>query len=373
MRRKFYFLEPSKVATQHIYLLGGYLRALANSQTIARDFDLIVCASKSTLSNLPASLISRLHCVRVFVMNPEKRRLIIKTLVEFSVVLWRMWRLRQGDVLFVSCVLPTTFVLIEFANRVLKRSGIYVVLHGEIEGLYPTSRQSILSNGYWAAAWLRLRAPDSLISLVVLDDFIKDRLVHSFPEKLRQTNVFVVHHPVFPLHTQAILRAPPTVGFLGYRTRAKSFESFAALAAQLPSMDFVAIGGGKVEDLRSGAVQLLAGKDAYLDEIARCTVACFPYTASYTCCLSASALDALAAGVQILAMDRPFFSELASYFGPDVVVTVANASQLAEALPRFGAGSGEQGRLLRLRKVAESKFGVDAVQRSFEALPDVCR
>jgi len=68
-------------------------------------------------------------------MNPEKRRLVLKSLVEFCVVFRRMLALRRQDILLVTCVLPTSLILIEWANRLLRRRGVHVVLHGDIEGI----------------------------------------------------------------------------------------------------------------------------------------------------------------------------------------------------------------------------------------------
>jgi glycosyltransferase involved in cell wall biosynthesis len=277
-----------------------------------------------------------------------------------------MLALRRQDILLVTCVLPTSLILIEWANRLLRRRGVHVVLHGDIEGIFTSSRQSWLSIGFWAKSWLRLRRPHSGISLVVLDDFIKSRLISAAPEKLNDANIFVVQLPVTPSDTEYEIAAPPTVGFLGYRTQIKSFETFAGLPRVLTAFRFVAIGGGRIEDLGAGTSERLAGKDGYLAEIARCSVACFPYTAGYTASLSASALDALATGVQILALDRPFFAELSAYFGDDVVRVVSHLDEIPEALSRLLQSPAANSRSQRLQKVANSKYGVLAVQRSFE-------
>jgi hypothetical protein len=368
MTGKLYFLEPSKVGVQHIYLLEGYLRALTASHRIGERFEIVLCTSKSTARNLSAGVLAKVTPRPVFVMNPEKRRLALKTLVEFWAVFRRMLALRPQDILLVTCVLPTSLILIEWANRLLRRRGVHVVLHGDIEGIFASSRQGMLSIGFWAKNWLRLRRPRSRISLVVLDDFIKRRLIGAAPEKLSDTNISVVQLPVMPVSFDHPLAVPPTVGFLGYRTQIKSFEAFARLPALLTAFRFVAIGGGKIEDLRAGTSEPLAGKDGYLAQIARCSVACFPYTAGYTASLSASALDALSTGVQILALDRPCFAELSAYFGDDVVRVVSRMEEIPEALSRLLQSQTSDDRTRRLQRVADSKYGVPAVQRSFERM-----
>ncbi len=203
---------------------------------------------------------------------------------------------------------------------------------------------------------------------MVLDDFIKRRLIGAVPEKLNEANVFVVQLPVTPVNSEQTLAVPPRVGFLGYRTQIKSFEAFAGLPGLLPAFRFVAIGGGKIEDLGAETSAPLAGKDGYLAEIARCSVACFPYTAGYTASLSASALDALSTGVQILALDRPCFAELSAYFGDDVVQVVSRVEEIPAALSRLLQKLAAGDRSRRLQKVANSKYAVSAVQRCFERM-----
>jgi hypothetical protein len=368
-KRRLYVLEPSKVGTQHITLIEGYLKALTSSRTIREQCELILCASPSTLANLTGVVTSRIQRIAVFVMNPEKRRLVLKTLVELCVVLRFMVRLCPGDLLLVTCVLPTTLWLLEFSNRILRRRGVHVVLHGEIEGLFETRPQSILSIGYWAMRWLRSRPTDSRIRLIVLDDFIRDRLVAGFPRKLSHANISVIHHPVIPQRGERESGAQEvTACFVGYRTRKKSFETFSQIAALNPSVVFVAIGGGKVENVRNGAVKLLRAKDAYLEEIAGCSVALFPYISGYTCSLSAAALDALSAGVWIVALDRPFFRSLETYLGPETVRVSSSIAQLSALLADAGAAATAQARASRLERVAMSKYGLPAVQGSFENL-----
>jgi glycosyltransferase involved in cell wall biosynthesis len=371
MTATLYLLEPSKVGVQHILMLDGYVRALGNSRPVNDRYTVEVCASRSTLQSLSREAVERVQVRRVFVMNPEKRRLLVKSLVEFAVTTRCLWRMRPGDLLVVTCVLPTSFILIEWVNRLLRRTGVHVVLHGDMEGLLTTSRLGPLSIFRWAQIWLRLRRTDSRIDLVVLDDFIKRRLIERDPDKFTEDRLAVIHHPVDPMARTVTLSDPPVIGFLGYRTAAKSFDDFARLAARLPSLRFVAIGGGRSEDLRDGTVRALVGKDAYVAEIARCSVACFPFVSGYACSLSASALDALAAGTRIVALDRPFFRALSEYLGRDFVRVANSVDLLPEALLEMVAGNSEAARQQRVETIRNSKYGLAAVQRSFEHLAKV--
>jgi hypothetical protein len=366
-KRRFYFLEPSKVGIQHITMIEGYLTALASSTSIGRDFDLELCASASTLAALPEALTSKIRCTRVPVMNPEKRRLIRKSLLELLVVLRWLVKLRPGDVLFVSCILPPAFWLLEYANRLLRRTGVHVVLHDEIEGLFGGAPLSFRSIGYWCATWLRSRRADSRLSLVVIDDFIRDRLLEQYPAKLTRANVSVVHQAVLPpAAAPAADGQGKAVCLVGFRTRLKWFDAIVQMASDHPSVTVLAIGGGKVENLSDGTVEPLSDKPAYFEALSSCSAAVFPYVSGYAATLSGAALDALSVGLHILALDRPFFRSLASYLGPEWVTVRSTIDELSAELDDCRLSRKAQNRAARLRSLADSKYGIAAVRRSFE-------
>jgi hypothetical protein len=368
-RRRFVFLEPSKVGHQHITLIEGYLTALASSE-IARTHELHLRADRTTLESLPGALRARMQCQAVPVMDPVKRRLVAKSLLEFLVVAWQRFRLRPGDTLFVSCLLPTSLLLLEIWGRLLPKRGVYVVLHGEIEGLVDPSLRRLRSYGYWVWRWMRARRPGSLLSLVVIDDFIRDRLLVEFPDKLNAGNVFAVHHPIAPLSLE-VGDAPdrPSACFIGFRTPAKGFDHFERLAADHPETRFVSIGAGFREVLPAGPKQALRDSDAYRRAIAACDVAAFPYVSGYNVTLSAAALDALSVGVHLAGLDRPFFVSLGACLGPDFVTVCSSPQELGALFDRGRIFPGAKGKENRLERLADSKYGLAAVQRSFEALP----
>jgi glycosyltransferase involved in cell wall biosynthesis len=369
-RRQFIFIEPSKVGSQHITLIEGYLRALTSSAVLKRSFDLTFCASNSTAAALSAATRAAVKHVPIPVMDPEKRRLVRKSCVELYVVMRCLLTMRRGDVLFVSCVLPTTLLFLEACNRLLRRRGFFVELHGEVEGLFDKSMQRPSSFGFWVLQWMRLRRHGSTLSLVVIDDFIKARLLAEFPGKLRETDIFVVHIPIVPLPFAATQpEAPAAVCFIGYRTRLKGFDQFLQLSGLVPGAEFVAIGAGKVEQVASGRSVPITGSDGYMHAIARCSVALFPYVGGYNCSLSAAAVDALSAGVYILASDRACFVSLEQYFGAEMVTVARSAPEMAALLTDerwLAEQRGAQER--RLERLKASKYSLDAVRSSFETL-----
>jgi glycosyltransferase involved in cell wall biosynthesis len=368
MRARFFFVEPSKVGSQHITLIEGYLSALLMSAVLGNSFDLVFGASRSTVAALSAGVRARIKHEPILVMNAEKRRLILKTLVEIYAVTRYLVKMRRGDVVFVSCVLPTTLLFLELINKVLRRPGFFVSLHGEVEGLFDKSLQRPQSFGFWVLQWLRLRRSGSTLALVVIDDFIKSKLVREFPDKLAESDIFVAYHPVTPFPLAASVDAvAPSACFVGYRTAFKGFDQFMQLSKRLPGVAFRAIGGGKVENVQSGQTTAINGNQGYLCEIAQCSVALFPYVAGYTCSLSAAALDALSAGVHIIASDRPCFVSLAEYFGSDVVTICRSPDEVSGLLgDPIWLEKQRTGKALRLHRLAGSKYSLEGVRACFE-------
>jgi NDP-4-keto-2,6-dideoxyhexose 3-C-methyltransferase len=368
--RRFFFIEPSKVKTQHITLIDGYLRALTSSALVAESTELLFCASRSTFNSLSSKMRLTVRHHPIPVMNPEKRRLVAKSILEFLVVLWYMVRMRKDDIVFVSCILPPAFLALELANRVLRRRGVHIVLHGEIESLFADSRQRVGSIGYWTSKWIHFRQPCSMLRLVVIDDFIKQRLLDRFPRILKTEQIFVIHHPISTVAASATTSgSKPTVCFIGYRTALKGFDCFKRLSAMTPTADFIAIGGGRVESMSDARVTQLPGSEDYFLAIGSCSVALFPYVGGYTCSLSAAVLDALSTGVHILATPQPCFISLKEHLGPEVVTTFESVDEAARLMrdPNWFTLK-RAGQRERLRLLNSSKYGVDAVRASFDQL-----
>ena len=281
-------------------------------------------------------------------------------------------RMRRGDRLLVTCLLPSTLLLVEWANRILRISGAHVVLHGEVEGLFDPAPQNSLSFGYWVSRWIRLRKPGSAIRLVVLDDFIRERLLAAFPENIAAADVAVLHHPILPVvRPGPVAGGPPTACFIGYRTKFKGFDQFVKLAKDHPTCRFLAIGGGKVEDMSAKDVQPSRSDQGYLSAIAGCDVAMFPYVSGYTCSLSAAALDALATGVHIIATDRPFFQSAALSFGSEFITVCSSTEDASKLLHDPAVWTRSRHRDQRLEQLSRSKYGLNAVRCAFETLAAV--
>ena len=371
MKNKFFLIEPSKVANQHITLIEGFLKAIKLSQRIQDKFDITFYASDATYRWLPNNIFSQINCKKIFVMDSKKRWLILKTLVEVFQVHSLFRKIKKNDFVIVTCLLPTSLLIIEFTNIFFKKK-LHVVLHGEIEGIFNQSQNKFKSIGYWSSAWIKYRPNDSLIKLIVLDDFIKERLVQYVPVKLSINDIYVLHHPIsnfIPInqdHNYPIKK--PNICFIGFRTMNKGYESFVKMSKMCPEYNFLAIGDNKVEFLGDNSIEHVNSEKGFLENISICDVAIFPYIGGYSCSLSAAAMDALSLGIPILALELPFFINLEKYFGVDVVKTFPSADDLLIELKNYNFESSAKRKSKRLEALNNSKFSLELISQSFEEL-----
>lgn len=369
-RSRFYFIEPSKVRTYHITLIEGYLAAILSSAAIINSRDVVFCACESLFDNLSDAVRNRVVHETIPVVDQDKHHVVQKSLLEFWIVLKYMFRMRRNDLMFISCMMPTALLLIEILNRVLRKRNLFVVIHGEIEATLGGEHLHWRSIGYWAVRWLRTRRCDSLIAVVVIDDFIKETLIAKHPDKFMDESIYVAHHPITPcfFDTPEIVDIP-TACFIGYRLPAKGFGEFKLLAAAHPNIRFAAIGAGEVEDVRSERARPISGIERFHRAVAECSIAVFPYMSAYDCSLSAAVLDALSTGVHIVATPRASFVSLANDLGSEFVTIYRSTTEL-EALLDDPSGIARHrfGRNRRLASLASSKFGLAAVQSDFERI-----
>ena len=368
-RARLFFVEASKVGTQHISLIDGYLQAIASSSKIKQTFDIVVRCHDTLYSELGQDTQHNFAHESIPVIDPNTRRFVPKILLEVWVVLQTILRARKNDIVFVSCVMPTALWMIEGLTQILRRR-VFVMLHGEVEGFYDKQKSSFKNYGYWSKRWIQLRRSSSKLYLVVLDKFIRDRLLKDFPYKIRPEQIFTIHHPItFLANPNEISRPVPRACFIGYRTGFKGYEDFESIARELTAIEFVAIGGGKLEHVPSGQFATLKELGGYLPAIADCDVAIFPYVGGYTASLSAAALDALSAGIHIIATDRPFFTGLAEQFGPEVITICSNTDQIRQLLNDSNwVARQRESRGSRLARLAVSPYNKESIRKGFEQL-----
>lgn len=360
--------EPSKVRNQHITLIDGLVRAHATLGRKALHF----YAEASLYEHLTPTAREEVMLHPIPVMDPERRRLVRKSLLEVWVTCRRIAAVKRDQVLLVTCLLPSSLILVEAFKRFFPKARVVVMLHGEIEGAFDRRRQSPHSFGFYVLRWLRLRSAASTLEIAVIDEFIARQLLIRFPGKFDPTKLHVLPFPLLARDGVRLLKEDSfRVCFIGFDTPNKGFRHFAMLAECLKDVESITIGGGKLHDLRSGEVRPISGTDAYLEAIEQCDVAVFPYVDGYSCSLSAAAMDALSAGLHMLATDRGCFVALADALGPDAVTIEPDpalfSAWLSDAKWRGRVRATRQDRLTRVRTSRYTCEGVSVGLRSLIA------
>lgn len=322
------FIEPSKVGNQHITLIEGYLKAASHfSQTKVQAF-----LSSKTVFNLSDSLKKEIDIKEIFVLDPIKRRLVIKSFVEFFVTLREIILLKKNEVLIVTCILPTALLLLELVSKLFRNKNIFICLHGEIEFLASKKPLSIFRIGFWARAWLKVRSIKSNIKLIVLDDFIKQGLLERFPNKFNEIGVFVLNFPMPVLPPfNSVIDDHLNICFIGYKTSHKRYDRFEKLfnlSKKNSRLRFFFIGSGIVHDLNTNQITKICSNSEYYDALRKMDLAIFPYDEGYELSMSAAMLDAIFCNLKILSTNIGCAASLKVKF-PNLV-TIINNSDLTE-------------------------------------------
>lgn len=307
------FVEPSKVGTQHITLIEGYLLAAINFLN-SNSSKVIAYLSKSTIKELK---INHKNFVpkEIKVMNPEKRNLLLKSILEFFVTLNIILKAEKNQLIIVTCMLPTSLLALEFFMKFfrIKRNKLYVCLHGEIEFLLNKRILNPLRIGFWSNLWFKLRNKNSNIKLILLDEFIKEKLLVKFPNKLKESSLFVLPFPLSVIRSAKELSpnneiSKPTnklkICFIGYKTEQKRYDRFEILSEIMTEYEFFYIGDGVCKNLSNNQISYFSSKNDYINSIRMMDFAVFPYNSGgYNLSMSAAMLDALFNGLIIISTD----------------------------------------------------------------------
>jgi len=365
---RFVVLEPSKVGVQHITLLEGYLRALLALDIAADGLELVYRADPSSYAALAEDVRRRVPLDAIAVRDPNARQWIRKIAQELRATFGALRSIADGDVLLITCLSSPSLLCFELCNSLIGRKHVVVVLHSEMEALFDDGMRSWRSWGFWAWQWSRVRERGSRLGVAVVAEFIREALTSAMPEKFKEREIAVLPIPVQPNRTPPDRTGRHRIAFIGYRSRFKGFEVFQRLASSPESfqLEFAVIGGGSIEILPSEKRKALESANAYHAEIACSSIAVFPYTEGYVASLSAAALDALAAGVHIVATRRPCFQWIGRELGDTFVTLVDSETDFAALvaddafLTRVRNGANR-----RLQLLGDSEFGADATQRAF--------
>ncbi len=365
-------LEPSKVGHQHITLIEGYLNALASLALREAGHELVYRADPTSHAALSEGVRSQIDFEPIAAINPEERRFVAKGLQEVRDVWRSIARMERSDVLIVTCVTAPALLILEALSWAIGNRNVYVILHGEVEGLFdPELSRSPVSYGFWISLWSKMRRKTSPLRIGVIAGFIRPAVARALAGRLPPDSIAVLPFPIAEIDGHGHAKGPHCAIFIGYRSRLKGYPVFERLASELsgPDLRFETIGEGACQTVPGGTREPFAAPVDFGNAVSRASVAVFPYEGGYVACLSAAAIDALSAGVHVLATPRPCFIALAEIFGTEAVTICENEAAMRAALAdrafldRVRAGSAA-----RREALETSPFGPEAARAAFAEL-----
>lgn len=370
-RPRFYFVEPNKVDTQHVSLINELLRALLDHSDVPARYDIVFMTAPSLAGHLDPALLARTDHRPLATIDGESRRLVTKTLSDVRAVVRITREMRPGDILFLSSLWSSETYLYEIAKSALfKDRRVVLMLHGEVEQLLSDEKLGMTTFGYWVRRWLARRRPGSSLQLAVLDDFIADELVAAFPEKLDRRGMHVLPLPIQQIAAPDQPPAGPArLCFIGFKKPPqKGYAVFADMArsAAPGAAEFMTVGDGAEANLTTGKTRPIASIADYSAALAGCDIAVFPYTGGYRASLSAAAIDAVSAGLHLIATPLGCFKSLADQLGPEFVTLCDDPGRMRALLGDADwLAARRAGREARIGQLAGSRYASPAVGRAF--------
>lgn len=365
--RRLVLLEASKVNNQHSTLVDGVLRSYLYNRK-PNQLPPILYAHPSLFDNLSTESKRGTEFRPISVMDPQKRRLARKSLLEFFVTIYALWKLNtKHEFLLVTTLLPSAGILVEIFKWFFPSKAMAVMVHGDLEGILDKSRHGFGSYGRYMKIWFKIRGFYSKLYLAVIDQFIADFAIYHFSSAVRPDQIFVVPLLVEAVELDGI--PPKTIEedrikccFIGFDTPNKGYSQFQRLVGEIPDVDFYTIGAGRQLNERTGDVLPLRTYSSFMNAIAACDISIFPYLGGYNCSLSAAATDALAAGTHVLATARPCFVALQQEFGLEAVTICNEGEDFRSFLnSEIWLQTCRFGRSERLSLLSKSRYSLESV------------
>lgn len=365
-------LEPSKVGAQHITLINPYLEAAI----VASDRPVEFWCAASMWRNVAPELKLNISHHKVPVVDPVSRQFWLKIPVEIIVTLWVLVRKRPDDILLITCLFSPTLYIFSRLCGMLDSRNVYVVLHGETEALFDISISPKLTGyGYWFRKFWTDFQKVKNIQLIVIDEFIKSKLLTKSVGQLTDDCLHVLNMPIKILSQNLKLasrvRERPKVCFIGYRSPLKGFDVFSQLAVNHPEFTWLAIGEGQIFDLVTDETTKLMNPDSFQTAISECDIAVFPYKAGYDASLSAALLDALSCGLHVIASPRGCFLAVRDVLGYDCIQCVEGPKEISAALYAWRQNWKNEGFFDFSDRIGRSKFSQAKLNSQMKALVEV--
>lgn len=364
------FAEVSKVRHYHSTVMNGFIEAWYEAEANKIWGNPYVFAHESFVKCLSKEVQDKSIIEYISVLDPDKRHLIRKTIIEFFVTMKIITSMRKEDVLLITTIFPTTMVLVEIFVKLFPKRNVTVLQHNELEDAFLEERPSLGTYGHANLMWHKVRQLGSHIKIAVLANFIAEGVKLRFHKSLKHNQLHVIPMPMKAITADEHPRGERLkCCFVGFDTKVKGFSFFEKLAEKNPDKDFVQIGGGVVRKLNSSLVTELKTPEAFIESLSSADVAIMPYTSGYEYSLSAAATDAISAGVHLLTFDRGCFRALRSIFGPESVTICTNDLEMHQYLTDQDWNiMVRNGKVERLVKVNQSEFGLGNVGKSLSRL-----
>ena len=356
--------------TQHITLLDGYLKSFLQSDVLRKyGYCFKLYCHKSLYDNLSKEVKEKADYKSIFVNDPEKRRFLLSSFIEFFTIFRIILKMNKEDKLLITCLFSNSLFLLEIMTRFLSRENIYIILHAELEAIKDESiRLSKARYGYWFWLWWRKRALSNSFKLVVIDDFIKTAILKAEIKPAAPHDVIVLHHPVEPLEPlpKNDADAPLKICFIGQKMRYKGFDIFAEVAQKYQAHRFFVIGNGQSVDFHTNEIVEFSSASDFNKAVHGCDVALLPYSSAYDVSLSAAFLDAVSSGLMIIASNRDSFKALQGEFGEDFVKCYSSKEELFDIMADLKTDI-RQLRGERLERAKMSKFSRQNIIKDIES------
>lgn len=366
------FLEVSKVRSYHSTLMDGMLRGYVAAGLPARRDRPVLYADESFYDHLSPEAREAVEYWPIPVVDQDTRRWLSKSLLETWVLLRCLLRMRPGDLLFVTTIMPSAMILVEAIKWFFPRRQMAIMQHGELDGAFLKEKQRLGSFGFYLFLWFRMRRLGSTTRVAVLDTFIADEIQRRFPGAVRPEDLHVIPLPMMPVSGDHARRPGPVrCCFIGFKSAPKGYDVFARLAETLPDLEFRVIGGGQDRRFGDESGRAIGSTDEFLAALGACDIAVMPYVSGYDCSLSAAATDAVACGLHLLTSDRSCFRALTEAFGPETVtICVDEAGMRARLSDPTWLAMCRDGKAERIARVPQSRYGLASVGKHLDAMMD---
>lgn len=266
------------------------------------------------------------------VIDGDERKFIKKTIFELFNVIKLSIKYRKNKILFLS-ISPQVLFIFEFLKLfIAPKKKIYIILHGELEGVFEKDKQKINSYGFWIMLWLKLRKSIKTTKVILLAEYIYDSINNAgFNFGRINDDISIVNLPI-PFHhnDKKLLNEKDNLDFLfiGQRSKKKGFIDYLSIKNKTKSYySFYSIGQGKLIH-HSKNKDIHSNFQDYMDTVSNFSVFIFPVIGSYQATISSAICDAIGCSQLILAYKNPMTEYFQRILSEECVILFNSEEEL---------------------------------------------